>query len=199
MRRIILVLSLGFLYAADSAAAIVNLNARSNDLANPVELSLAAGTYTITPIGTADGGLYNAWNAWGATTCSNPAGCPRTSPTTVTGWLNIYSFGSADMTDVYINGSAAIPAVGSTYFVDPFVVYPDPLAALAHAWSAEFTLSTASTITVSFAIPDRPLSDNLGGLSLFVDAKTTPVPEPAPLTLLAFVLLVGYFNQRKGA
>lgn len=197
MRWLFLIVQFCLLYVGNANAVIIDLNSRVNDLNNPVNLNLDAGTYNIDPIGTADGGLYNAWNAWGITTCTDPAGCPRTSPTTVVGWLNVYSFGSADLTNVFINGVAATPSSGDIYYVDPFLAYPDPLSALADAWSAQFTLNTASVVTVSFAIPDRPLSDNVGGMSLRVDA--TSAPEPPTIALMGLGLVgigIGYKRQR---
>lgn len=163
MRWIFLIASICVLYVGNANAVVVDLNSRSNDLAHPVDLLLGPGTYTINPIGTADGGAWDAWNAWGLTTCGNPDGCTRTSPTTVMGWLNLYSFSSADLMNVSINGLAATPTVGDAYFVDSYQTFPDPLSALAHAGSAEFTLDIASS--VSFSIPDSPLYDNQGGMS----------------------------------
>ena len=134
MKKFVPVVLLCILCVSNAYAVVVNLDSRSNDLGNPVDLLLDPGTYTITPIGTSDGGLYNAWNAWGSTTCVISNGCPRTSPTTVVGWLNVYSFGSANLVNVTVNGASAVPAIGNDYFVDDFVAYPDPLSALANAW-----------------------------------------------------------------
>jgi hypothetical protein len=186
MKRLFPIVSFIFMFAASANGAVVDLFSRVNDLAHPVNLALDPGTYSITPIGVFDGGAYDAWNAWGFTTCSDPDGCPRTSPTTVIGWLNLYSFGSPDLLDVSVNAAAAAPGSGGFYSVDPFTVYPDPLSALAHAWSAEFTLDVASV--VSFAIPDRPLTDNQGGMSLEIVAANN-VAEPASLVLLGLGLL----------
>ncbi len=45
-------------------AAIVNLDAVAHTISSPLVLTLDPGTYTVTPIGVADGGAYNAWSAW---------------------------------------------------------------------------------------------------------------------------------------
>lgn len=193
MKRIFLFLFVSALSVGNANALIVDLNSRVNDLSHPVDVLLGAGVYTINPIGTADGGAYDAWNAWGSTTCGNPDGCPRTSPTTVVGWLNIYSFGSPDLMDVSVNGAAAVPTVGDTYYVGDANVYPDPLSALAHAWSAEFTLMTSSM--VSFAIPDIPIYDNVGGMSLEIRASS--VPEPAGIALMGLGLVGLGLARRK--
>ncbi len=55
---------------ANADAAIVNINSKTNGTNNPIILTLSAGIYNVTPIGIADGGDYNAWNAWG-----NTSGC----------------------------------------------------------------------------------------------------------------------------
>jgi hypothetical protein len=185
MRWILAVISLTVLAISNANAVIIDLNSRVNDVANPVSLALDPGTYTINPIGTADGGTYNAWNAWGRTTCENSDGCQRTRPTTVIGWLNLYSFGSSDLVDVMVNGVAATPNGSGNYSVDSFMAYPDPLSALADAWSAMFTLETSSIL--NFAIPDRPLYDNRGGMSL--DVVRTDIPEPAGIILMGIGLL----------
>ncbi len=195
MRWTFVMFAFFLLYSWNANAVIINLDSRVNDLGHPVSLSLEPGTYSITPIGTADGGLFDAWNAWGRTTCSNPDGCMRTSPTTVVGWLNLYSFSSSDLLDVIVNDVAALPVSGDTYYVDTAMVYPDPLSALAHALSAEFTLEIASTI--SFAIPDRPLYDNRGGMSL--DVTATAIPEPTTVLLLGLGLAGIVITRRKTA
>ena len=67
-----------------SHAAIININSRSS---TPVEIFLDAGVYVVEPIGVSAGGGYDAWSTWAGTNCSDPAGCPRTNPTTNTGWF----------------------------------------------------------------------------------------------------------------
>lgn len=52
-------------------AIIVNINARANSQANPVEVFLEAGTYQANPIGTEDRGTYDAWTAWSSTNCGS--------------------------------------------------------------------------------------------------------------------------------
>lgn len=193
MRWMLLMISFCLLYVGNANAVIIDLNSRVNGLGNSINLSLGPGTYSITPIGIAGGGSYDAWNAWGVTTCSNPAGCQRTSPTSVRGWLNLYSFASPDLVDVTINGSAAVPNSGGYYSVDTYKVYPDPASALADALSAEFTLGIASV--VGFAIPDTPLYDNLGGISLDINASS--VPEPASIVLLGLGLMGMAVTRRK--
>ncbi len=42
----------------DAEAIIIDINSRSNNQANPVEVVLDAGTYAVTPIGTTEGGGF---------------------------------------------------------------------------------------------------------------------------------------------
>ena len=181
---------------------MVDIDAMINDTANTVDRNLAAGTYRVEVIGTADGGAYNAWNAWGKTSCGNTAGCDRTGATKYKGWLNKYSFASSDLVDVRINGALASPTAGMRYDVNPYMAFPDELSALAQAWTAMFTLNTASV--VSFMITDSFLTDNLGGMSLKVmldvpPGATADVPEPSVLSLVALagLLCFGYSYRRK--
>jgi len=205
MSRSLLMALIGALYLASANAipvTVVNLDARVNDLSSPVDLLLAPGTYTVDAIGVADGGAWNAWNAWGTTNCSNADGCDRTGTIKYKGWLNIYSFASPELVDVTINGDAVTPIVGDLYKVNPRMAFPDPLSALANAWAAEFTLNTAST--VSFAITDTILNDNLGGMSLNVALKaaepSADIPEPSSFALFALAGFVSVgFSKRKKA
>lgn len=53
-------------------------------------IPFTAGTYGVTPIGTADGGAYDAWNAWGGLVTD----CDASGANCTTGWLNNYSLAS---------------------------------------------------------------------------------------------------------
>ena len=124
---------------------IVNLNSRSNDRGHPMRVLLEAGTHTVVPIGTSDGGIYDAWNAWGHVTGCGPGGrgCR-------TGWLNSYSISA--------------PSSGVQMTVGSGDRYVSPALALANARATVFTLTDSEN--VSLFIDDIPLSDNLGGMSL---------------------------------
>ncbi len=158
---------------------IINLNAGTNNASNPVQVFLESGTYIVEPIGTDNGGTYNAWNAWGSTTCSDTNGCPTTSPTTWTGWLNSYNFSSQDISAVTVDDTP-IDAENSVYSVVQKFVYPDELSALAVAPSSVFTLNTSGTVEFYINDPSSELSNNLGGISRQIslfkcgDAVITP-------------------------
>lgn len=173
-------------------AVVVNVNARSNSQENPAQILLNAGTYAVTPLGAADGGAFNAWSAWRFTTCSDPEGCQRTSPTTFTGWLNAYTILSADLTHVSVDNEELAPVADSSglftfflvtpsetkYRADDGFVYPADIVALANSATSTFTLGAPGL--VGFAISDSPaaLGDNRGGMSLDV----TLIPDVLTIT-----------------
>lgn len=164
-------------------STVLNIDPRVNDTRNPVEISLDAGTYVVTPIGTGQGGVYDAWTPWASTTCGQPAGCSQTIPTTVSGWKSSYDVISPGIVSVSVEGQPLAPvpaqpsgiglardhfmksATTTRYHVDEPMVYSTPQAALAAARRSSFTLDRSGG--VGFSIDDiRPLADNRGGMSL---------------------------------
>ena len=208
MKKIILIAtSFLMLIAAQAAnAAIVNINARS---ATPIELFLDAGTYVVKTIGTAGGGLYDAWSPWNVTLCADPAGCLRTSPSTSSGWITDYNIASPDITDVSVEGNTLLPVssepnpkwqnyflvtTGQTFYhVAEEFVYPDALTALSHAQSSTFTLSNSGV--VSFLLTDTANLDNRGGMSLSVNA--VPIPAAVWLFGSGLIGLIGVARRKK--
>lgn len=190
-------------FAARSAdALIIDIDATLNNISNPLQISLAAGTYAVTPVGIAGGGVYDAWNPWGTSTCGTPSGCAQTVPTTVVGWKNSYDVISDAITAVSVSGSPLSPistdptdttsnqdywvSNGSEpdrYHIDDSTVYPSAADAFAGAKSSVFTVSAGGL--VGFAIRDSSLSDNFGGMSLEIN----PIPEPSTAALLGLGLL----------
>ncbi len=154
-------------------ADIININSRSNNQSNPVKVFLEAGSYLVEPIGTADGGAFNAWNPWSRTSCGNSDGCIRTSPTTVTGWMNVYQVMSSNITAVTIESSPGTinPDIPG-YRVDDGFVYPAAIIAQAKAQSSVFTLSVSGEVGFAIRDLDFALSDNSGGMSLLVTLES---------------------------
>ena len=155
-------------------AIIVNVNARVYGSGYPMYISLKAGTYDVTPIGVANGGAYDGWTAWGwfDIPCTDPNGCRRTSPTSVTGWLNSYQVYSNNFGSATVNGKPVDFSVYPTvYYVDTGLCYPSAVVALNHALPSTFT--TKADGQVGFSIPDGQdaLGDNSGGMSLLISAR----------------------------
>ena len=203
-----------YLYSGVAGATIINVNSLVNSVINPVDVFLQPGTYTVQPIGIADGGTYDAWSAWASTSCANLSGCTQTNPTTLTGWTNLLDVLSPNITSVSVNGApltpVAVPSFAASYFildgsntmyqVADGLVWPNASLALADAQPSMFSLSAAGD--VGFTIGDTPsaLGDNRGGLSLLITTVTqlpTNVPEPSTIWLL-LLGLAGIFLNGKG-
>ena len=204
---------LACMLSLQARAAIVDINPRLNDLGNPLEIFLEAGTYTVTSTGIADGGAYDGWSNWSSTTCAVATGCAITSPTSFTGFRSAYNILSADISVVEVDGASLTPVfaeptapdlfsdfffIGNRYHVDDSLVYPSALLALANARSSQFTLAVRGL--VGFAINDVPLSDNRGGVSLLL-SEVSAIPIPAAIWLFgtALIGLVGFSKRRKAA
>ncbi|MFZ5570649.1 MAG: hypothetical protein ACOZF0_09610 [Thermodesulfobacteriota bacterium] len=172
--RTILGIALLLVISAPSAsAAIINITAKTNGMGSPVIGSFLAGEYEVTPIGIAEGGKYNAWNPWGWVLL----------PTL--GWSINYMMSSEEFQIGYLDAT----------------VYATDLNALATATSTRFTLQQDSE--VRFYVPDSYFLDNVGGVSLMIEALSSPAaanPVPIPSALWLFgtgiCLLLGITRKK---
>ena len=99
-----ILLALPPLSSVSAATTLVNLVGRENGPGEPVALWCETGAYNVTVASIAGGGAYDAWNAWGFTSCMSSTGCARTGPTIHTGRLLAYSVFSPDISQVSIAG-----------------------------------------------------------------------------------------------
>jgi hypothetical protein len=149
-----------------ASATIIDLNAQIHtqaSAANPVNIHLTAGTYSVTAVGIAGGGVYDAWSAW-----SNNLNC-LPDHTCERGWETSFDYFFSD-----------------GYFLAQSVIRYDTAAeALAHPQSAMFTLTSAETVSFGFNECAGCLGDNRGGVSLLI----ANVPEPTTI----FLFMAGLF------
>ena len=187
MRKMILAMAAAaaIASAAPARATIVDVDARSSA---GTTLNLGPGTYTANYIGIANGGAYDAWNAWGQV-----SGCDNSGENCSTGWLDevAIDFGGGNV-DLYSVGgpgngifSTAAQAL-SVYEAGPLFVDAIPAGFVPTA-GIGFTLASAQT--VRFFVDDTPLSDNLG------------VPEPSAWALMiaGFGLAGAALRRRRAA
>ncbi len=171
-------------------AVIIDLSATTtgdgpNDINNAITFDvLETDIITVEVIGTADGGVYNAWNPWGRT-----AGCNGQGMECGNGWVNNFSY--------FVNGDT-----GTATTLTDGDRYLDPLDALANAVNPEPITGVTS---ISFFINDNPFTDNDGGISLSVtitpgepgEQPTGTVPEPGPLLLIGLGLIALAVRRRR--
>ena len=152
---LLLLLALGT-SARGAEASTINLDAQINDIFNPINLFLEAGSWIVTPI-VAD---FESWSRHIDSWCDD-SGCTQ-------GFENSYYFSAPDLGVMNAwNG----------------IFYPFASDAVGYGVSSTFTLATAQT--VSFYLDDFPLGDNRGGESLDLAAIPEPASLTLLVTGLA--------------
>ncbi len=157
------VVSIGISQTEAKAASfnrIINLDAKQDTISNPISLNLSAGVYSVDYIGMNDGGMYDAWNAWGdgvTEFCNqNGEGC-------IKGWFNSYRISFDGFTNMFSGSS----------------VYATASQAMQNAVDTSFSL--VSDTKVNFFIGDSNYKDNVGGVSLKLSASSQSIPEPTSM------------------
>lgn len=192
-------LALGALTATQASAAIVDISAVTATGVNPVDFTFTPGQYRITWAGQAGGGAYDGYNL------SCPDGvCPER------GWRDDYFFfvdGDPDVHHIFLPTQSGLATFASAlaalagYQAAPTVTHQDIPPPFNTIGSFEpinqpWTVYTPDTVTVHFFIADTTRDDNVGGVSLSIDA----VPEPATWALLiaGFAGVGATLRRRRG-
>ena len=170
-------------------ATIINLSGTSNsspDGSNAIQITLAPGQYTITPVIDA----FTAFHRFGDVT-----GCNASGASCVTGfeWSFVAST-SHPVTGVDFanccgddNGQGAIgPLAGGGYFATASEAFNHALSA--YGSIGPFTVTTPTLF--KFWLFDDVVSDNSGGVSFNLASVTQGVPEPASWAMM----LLGFFG-----
>ena len=180
---------LGLLSTGHGYAIVVNVNADDEYWSfHYSPIAFEAGMYRITPIGAAEGGVFNAWNAWGGdvTGCSSDGLCER-------GWLDSYSFG-------YIEPGGfvhEIATVGGRVDQGTSQAYSSPVLALSHAQTFDFELT--NPVSLYFYVRDGETwySDNVGGMSLQIESiSQVPLP-PSGMLMLCGLIVLGLMSRTR--
>lgn len=154
------------------------------DYTGPVDqpIELDAGTWRITPFGTADGYTFDAINVW-----SRTEGCDANGENCTNGWrwrLNIWDQPNGAGTSILSIStslfSTADAALGAAQAMGPF----------------EFSIASAETLYFFFS--DSNYSDNTGGISFDISpVQATSVPAPATIALLVGGLAGLLWSRRR--
>ena len=128
------------------AQEIINLDAIIHASPSSARvMNLKAGAYEITPIGTDDGGNFNAWSGELIT-----SGCNADGTECETGWRNDYLISAPSL--------ELLPGNALRYMTE--------VLALDRAQGATFTLDTDTPVSFSLTEDPESLDNNRGGMSL---------------------------------
>ena len=175
--------------SAAQAADTVNINAQTNGggSGNPVTWTGGAGEYTITAIGTADGGQFDAWS-------SPNVGCIEVC-TPQWHW-NFSAIAQGDDTLHFVgigNGFATAGAAltaaqtAAAWNSGTFALPNGPFVPGMQPTPFTFTLDGLTTLLFTISDGDNNYANNAGGVSFRIAAA---VPEPA-----TWAMLIGGFGM----
>ena len=125
-----------------------------------VTVSLEPGTYTLDPVGIAEGGLYDVWSGW-----------------------------PGDTTFFYEYTVSSEALGGSTRVNYPSTRYVNPRDAIDNATSYTFTLSEAADVNVKRFDNPGEYRDNRGGLSIKLIRSPLPT-SPSQTTTIERLLMI---------
>ena len=187
--------------AAPASATDYNVNAATNtNFGNSVQVTLAQpGTYSLSPIGVAQGGLYNGWNP------NSPANCTGNACSSQWEWVYEY-FSSATTIQIVgnlgffatdlgaLNAAQAAPTLLNNTFNTTTSLTtpgstPNPYV---------FTIGQATTFGVFINDNDGNSANNLGGVSFRITAVSVPEPATWAMMIAGFGL-VGLGLRRRRA
>ncbi len=173
------VVSIGILQTEAKAVSfnrIINLDAKQDTTSNPISLDLSAGVYSVDYIGMNNGGMYDAWNAWGDGVTEF---CNRNGEGCIKGWINSYRISFDGFTNMFSGSS----------------VYATASQAMQNAVDTSFTLE--SDTKVDFFIGDSNYKGNVGGVSLKLSSSSQSIPEPTTMFGLLTVGGIGISTLKR--
>jgi hypothetical protein len=176
-----------------SAGVIVDLNANgSSNISNPFVINFQPGDiFILTPIGTAEGGAFDAYSFW-----NTNAGCDANGEDCVNGFHWVLAAIINGDTDP---GSIGLFGIFGQYFATGAQALSNVQDAAVIAFGEPFfTIDTdqAGWTSVGLYITDIDYSDNRGGISFMYDIRSS-VPIPATLALFGIGLAGLGWSRRK--
>ena len=177
MKNIIATLALAaaVLPIAAHASTIVNVDATAS---NGTSINLSAGTYTVSVIGTAQGGAYNGWND-----STVNFGLPNAS-VAPNRWKDSFVITTGGISTSYVapgdpKESSALLALAD---------YQNAMLSPSSTTPGTIQLSLTSNQSVNFTVADSLFVDNWGGESFSVNQVASATPEPSTFGMMGLAL-----------
>ena len=185
-----LALTLASLPFAAQASQIVNIAALS---ATGTSVSLAAGNYQISVIGTSQGGLYNGWDF-----ATQNFGTASATPAP-NDWVDSFTINANGASNSYV--AAGNPGASSD--LGALANYQTSVLYINGVPPSSLTPNTAlltltSSQSVNFTVADYLFVDNWGGESLKITAvPASATPEPSTFGMIGLALVGAAAGLRK--